>query len=128
MHRFKDLEIWKFSREFCTNIYSVTSSFPDFEKFGLTNQLRRASVSIPANIAEGCSRSSNKDFARFLEIAIGSAYEVETHLLIASDLGFLKSDDLNLLIIKLERIVKMTAKFRSTLIYTIEQSKNPTIL
>jgi len=115
MHRFKDLEIWKFSREFCSEIYTVTSSFPDFEKFGLTNQLRRAAVSIPSNIAEGCSRSSNKDFSRFLEIAIGSAYEVETHLLISSDLGFLKQEDLVVLSDKLERIVKMTSRFRSTL-------------
>jgi four helix bundle protein len=67
MHRFKDLEIWRYSREFCTEIYAVTSSFPESEKFGLTNQLRRASISIAANIAEGCSRSSNKDFSRFLE-------------------------------------------------------------
>ncbi|PZR19637.1 MAG: diversity-generating retroelement protein bAvd family protein [Flavobacterium psychrophilum] len=115
MHRFKDLEIWKYSREFCTQIYSVTSSFPESEKFGLTNQLRRASVSIAANIAEGCSRSSNKDFSRFLEIAIGSAYEVETHLLISSDLNFLNQEDADILIAKLDRIVKMTSKFRSTL-------------
>ena len=115
MHRFKDLEIWNYSREFCTQIYSVTSSFPESEKFGLTNQLRRASVSIAANIAEGCSRSSNKDFSRFLEIAIGSAYEVETHLLISSDLNFLNQEDADILIAKLDRIVKMTSKFRSTL-------------
>ncbi|RDI13373.1 four helix bundle protein [Flavobacterium sp. AG291] len=115
MHRFKDLEIWKYSREFCTQIYSVTSSFAESEKFGLTNQLRRASVSIAANIAEGCSRSSNKDFSRFLEIAIGSAYEVETHLLISSDLNFLNQEDTHILITKLDRIVKMTSKFRSTL-------------
>jgi len=116
MHRFKDLEIWKYSREFCSAIYSTTSNFPDFEKFGLTNQLRRASVSIAANIAEGSSRSSNKDFSRFLEIAIGSAYEVETHLLISFDLGFIKYDELNILVAKLDRIVKMTSKFRSTLL------------
>ena len=116
MHRFKDLEIWKYSREFCTEIYAVTSSFPESEKFGLTNQLRRASVSIAANIAEGCSRSSNKDFSRFLEIAIGSAYEVETHLLISSDLNFIRQDEADILIAKLDRIVKMTSKFRSTLI------------
>lgn len=86
MHRFKDLEIWNQSRSFCSDIYSVTSKFPETEKFGLTNQLRRASVSIPSNIAEGSSRSSDKEFMRFLEIAIGSAYEVDTQLLIAFDL------------------------------------------
>ena len=75
MHRFKDLEIWKRSRVFCKDIYQVTIHFPNEEKFGLTNQLRRASVSVPSNIAEGASRKSNKDFSRFLEIAIGSCYE-----------------------------------------------------
>ncbi|MFT5249340.1 MAG: four helix bundle protein [bacterium] len=65
MHRFKDLEIWKRSRVFCKDIYQVTIYFPSEEKFGLTNQLRRASVSVPSNIAEGVSRKSNKDFSRF---------------------------------------------------------------
>lgn len=115
MHRFIDLDIWKKSRLFCSEIYSETSSFPEGEKFGITNQLRRASVSIPSNIAEGSSRKSNKDFSRFLEIAIGSAYEIETQLLISADLGFLKAEKLEILIIKLEEIIKMTSKFKSTL-------------
>ncbi|WP_417199692.1 four helix bundle protein [Bizionia sp.] len=93
MHRFKDLEVWKKSRLFCVEIYSITSKFPESEKFGLSNQLRRASVSIPSNIAEGSSRHSNKDFTRFLQIAIGSAYEIETQLLIASDLNFINKVD-----------------------------------
>lgn len=88
MHRFKDLEIWKLSRLFCSDIYAVTTTFPDTEKFGITNQLRRVVVSVPSNIAEDASRKSNKDFSRFLEIAIGSMYEIETQLLIAQDLGF----------------------------------------
>ncbi len=115
MHQFKELLIWKKSRFFCSEIYLMTSTFPSDEKFGITNQLRRASVSIPSNIAEGSSRNSNKDFARFLEIAIGSAYEIETQLLIASDLGFLKHEKLEPLLIQLEEIIKMTSKFRSTL-------------
>ncbi len=119
MHRFKELEIWRKSRFFCVKIYSATSSFPSEEKFGLTNQLRRAAVSIPSNIAEGSSRQSNKDFARFLEIAIGSAYELETQLLISSDLGFINSDKAEEMINMLEEIVKMTSKFRSTLIQNI---------
>lgn len=114
MHRFKDLEVWKLSRKFCSDIYVITAIFPDVEKFGLTNQLRRASVSIPSNIAEGSSRSSNKDFSRFLEIALGSAYEVETQLLIAFDLGFLDIEQLGSLNTKLEIIIKMISKFRST--------------
>ncbi|OMQ11754.1 four helix bundle protein [[Flexibacter] sp. ATCC 35103] len=116
MHQFKELLIWKKSRLFCSKIYSVTSTFPSEEKFGITNQLRRASVSIPSNIAEGSSRKSNKDFARFLEIAIGSAYEVETQLLISSDLGFINEEKTSELIHMLEEITKMTSRFRATLI------------
>ncbi len=93
MHRFKDLEIWKKSRLFCSTVYEITSKFPESEKFGLTNQLRRASVSIPSNIAEGSSRNSNKDFSRFLQITLGSAYEIETQLLIAFDLSFIDKEE-----------------------------------
>lgn len=115
MHKFKDLEIWKKSRLFCSSIYKVTSEFPQSEKFGLTSQLRRASVSIPSNIAEGSSRQSNKDFSRFLRITLGSAYEIETQLLIAFDLKFIEKDVLNQLLNELEPIIKMTSKFKSTL-------------
>ena len=115
MHKFKELGIWKKSRLFCSKIYNETASFPSDEKFGLINQLRRASVSIPSNIAEGSSRNSNKEFARFLEIAIGSAYEVETQLLISEDLGFLTPEKAKELCQQLEEIIKMTSKFRSIL-------------
>ncbi|WP_036385347.1 four helix bundle protein [Muricauda sp. MAR_2010_75] len=115
MHRFKDLDIWKLSREFCSDIYKITGSFPETEKFGISNQLRRAAVSIPSNISEGCSRKSNKDFSRFLEIALGSMYEVETQLLISNDLGFLSDKTLGFLTDKLNSIIKMTSKFKSTL-------------
>lgn len=115
MHRFKDLEIWKRSRIFCSKIYAETANFPENEKFGITNQLRRASVSIPSNISEGSSRASNKEFSRFLEIAIGSAYEIETQLLISNDLKFLEFETLESLSNELEEIIKMISKFRSTL-------------
>jgi four helix bundle protein len=116
MHKFKELEIWKKSRLFCSKIYLVTANFPNEEKFGLTNQLRRASISIPSNIAEGSSRHSNKDFSRFLEIAIGSAYEVETQLLISTDLGFINDVKCTELIAYLDEIIKMTSKFRNGLV------------
>ena len=115
MHRFKDLEIWKRSRIFCSKIYAETANFPENEKFGITNQLRRASVSIPSNIAEGSSRASNKELSRFLEIAIGSAYEIETQLLISNDLKFLEFETLESLLNEIEEIIKMISKFRSTL-------------
>lgn len=116
MHQFKELLIWKKSRLFSSKIYSATANFPNEEKFGITNQLRRAAVSIPSNIAEGSSRNSNKDFARFLEIAIGSAYEVETQLLISSDLGFINEESTIELTNMLEEIIKMTSRFRATLL------------
>ena len=103
------------SRVFCSDVYRITSSFPETEKFGITSQLRRASVSVPSNIAEGCSRKSNKDFSRFLEIAIGSMYELETQLTISNDLGFLDDEELIPLVEKLSAIIKMTSKLKSTL-------------
>lgn len=115
MHRFKNLEIWKRSRIFCKDVYQITLLFPNEEKFGLINQLRRASVSVPSNIAEGASRKSNKDFSRFLEIAIGSCYEIETQLLISNDLGFIEADKLEESLNNLEIIVKMISKFKTTL-------------
>ena len=105
MHQFKELEIWKKSRLFCSQIYAIVSKSPNDEKFGLTNQLRRASVSIPSNIAEGFSRNLNKDFARFLKIAIGSAYEIETQLLITLNLDFIKTEELDESLIELNKII-----------------------
>lgn len=115
MHKFKDLEIWKLSRSFCSEIYGLTSRFPDSEKFGLTNQLRRAAVSVPSNIAVGTSRKSNKDFCRFLEIATGSMYELETQLLLGYDLGYIQANELKNLLDQLQSILKMTSRFKLTL-------------
>lgn len=115
MHNYKKLEIWKKSREFCSEIYMITASFPNEEKFGLTSQLRRASISIPCNIAEGSSRKSQKDFAHFLTIAIGSAYEIETQILIALDLNLIALERQESLSHKLVEIIKMISSFRTTL-------------
>jgi len=115
MHRYKELKFWQLSRTFCKDIYIITKSFPDDERFGLISQLRRASVSIPSNIAEGASRSSNKDFARFLTISLGSCYEIETQLLISFDLGFITKNQLETLQNTLNQIIKMMSKFISTL-------------
>lgn len=114
-HKFKELQIWNRSKLFCSEIYAITSKFPESEKFGLTNQLRRASVSIPSNIAEGSSRASEKEFSRFLQIAIGSAYEIETQLLISFDLNFISENELKSCVSELNEIIKMISKFKSTL-------------
>ena len=85
----KDLEVYKLSLTLVENIYKLTQSFPASENFGLTSQLRRASISLPSNIAEGSSRGSTKDFIRFLNIASGSLAEIETQLVIAERIGYI---------------------------------------
>lgn len=115
MHRYKELKFWQLSRTFCKEIYEITNTFPDAEKFGLISQLRRASVSIPSNIAEGASRKSNKDFSRFLTISLGSCYEFYTQLLLSFDLDFILESDLEKLQNTLNQIIKMMSKFNSTL-------------
>jgi four helix bundle protein len=101
MRNFKNLEVWKNGIQIVKQVYKLSQSFPAEEKFGLISQITRASVSIPSNIAEGCSRNSEIVFKRFLEIAMGSLFEVQTQLIIANELQFLKSEyvlEVNLLI------------------------------
>ncbi len=89
MKDFKDVKVWAKAHDLTLVIYRATAQFPREELYGLTSQLRRSAASIAANIAEGCGRRSDGDFARFLQIARGSASETEYHLLLARDLGFL---------------------------------------
>lgn len=89
MKDFRDLDVWCFSHQLTLQAYRATHSFPADERFGLTSQIRRAAASVPANIAEGCGRRGNAEFHRFLQIAMGSASELEYHLLLALDLGYL---------------------------------------
>lgn len=88
MRDYKKYDTWKIAHELVKEIYIISENFPKSELFGLTSQIRRASVSIPTNIAEGCGRSTDKEFARFIEISIGSANETEYLLLLSCDLGF----------------------------------------
>ena len=92
MKTFKEISSWQKSMTLVTDIYSVTSSFPESEKFGLTNQMRRAAVSIPSNIAEGFGRNSIADFIRYLNIARGSLFELQTQVEISMNLQFLDED------------------------------------
>ena len=105
MSDYKDLNVWKNSIDFVEIVYKIVSSFPREEIYALSDQLKRAVVSIPSNIAEGASRNSNKEFVQFLYIALGSASEVETQLIIAKRLNYIHSieNELN----ELTRIRKM---------------------
>ena len=111
MHNYKELEIWKASKNFCTPIYKLTNKFPDVEKFGLVSQLRRACISVPSNIAEGSARSSDKDFVRFLEYSLGSCREIDTQLLVSADLEFITINEIEILSKELNRITVMTNNF-----------------
>jgi len=92
MKTHKDLEVWKISIEMVTKIYQITHGFPKEELYGLTNQIRRAAVSVPSNIAEGAGRKSNKEFLQFLYYANGSLSELETQLIIANNLKYIDDE------------------------------------
>jgi four helix bundle protein len=109
----RDLQVWQKSVEFVTDIYRETATFPRSEMYGLTNQVRRAAVSVPSNIAEGCGRSSKKEFAQFLCHARGSLLEVETQLEIAKNLGYLSDKSANELLSKTNEIGRMLNGLRS---------------
>ncbi len=89
MQDFRELKVWKKAHHLTLQVYRESTAFPADERFGLVGQLRRAAVSVPANIAEGCGRGTAKDMGRFLHIAAGSAAEVEYHLMLARDLGYM---------------------------------------
>jgi len=97
MRDFRKFDIWNLGIEIAKDIYSITSKFPKSELYGITSQLNRAGVSIPSNIAEGASRTSEKDFKRFLEIALGSCYEVETQLIIAFEQDYISEEYLKII-------------------------------
>ena len=111
----KDLEVWKKSMELVIDIYKITQKFPDTEKFGLINQIRRAVVSVPSNIAEGCARNSDKDNLRFVDIACGSLAEIETQLLISVQLGYYEMNKALLVIDKIDNIGRMLSGLKKHL-------------
>ena len=111
----KNLEAWKEATKFVTEIYRITQDFPQHELYGLTNQIRRSAVSIPANISEGCARQSDKETIQFLYISIGSIAELETELLIAQNLGYVSNID---------EIMEKLIKIRSLILGLIKYLKN----
>ena len=107
MRNFRDFTVWQKSMILAREIYSAVKLLPKEEQYGLSDQIRRAAISIPSNIAEGCARDSEKEFAHFISIAQGSAAELETQLLLCEDIGLLRKEDTSVILQHIEEINKM---------------------
>lgn len=118
MRNFRKLDVWNDARKLVKEVYLITKQLPETEKYGLVSQINRTVVSIPANIAEGSAKDSQKDFARFLQISLGAAFELETHIILCEDLEFLKDIDTIPIIEKvqiLQRRIASLIKYTKTL-------------
>ena len=117
--RFQKLEVWQGARRLNLEIYRLAGKFPSSEQFALTSQVRRASVSIAANIAEGSGRNSDKDFAHFLEQSFGSAMELASHLFLAGDLSYIEPEQVESVLEQIDRVaIRIAALNRSLNIKT----------
>ena len=114
-HNFKKLEIWKRSRLFVRDIYQVSKRFPREEMYGLTSQIRRAAVSTPSNIAEGCGRNTSAQLIHFLNISIASNCEVETQLYVSYDLEYINETEMKQLTQEASEIRRMIVRFQDKL-------------
>lgn len=121
MRDFRKLDVWHKAHQLTLAIYRSTCDFPRDELYGLTSQIRRASASIPANIAEGCGLRSNSELARHLQIGMGSASELEYHLLLAHDLGYLQDPDYTSLNASVIEVKRMLAPFINKLLDKVHQ-------
>lgn len=115
MHQFKELKVWQKGRALVKEVYLATKCFPNEELFGITSQMRRAAISIPANIAEGSGRNSNADFSRFLDMANGSAFELETLVILSLDLEYLSQSEFEKFDAWLNEIQKMIFGLKESL-------------
>ena len=122
MQDFRNLKVWEKSHRLTMAIYSITGTFPRQEMYGLTGQLRRAAASVPANIAEGCGRDTNAELARFLQIAMGSASELEYHLLLAHDLAYIDDKNYTSVNAQVVQVKKMLAPLIKSLRVTRKRS------
>jgi four helix bundle protein len=115
MRNYRDLRVWEEGHQLTLAVYEATALFPKEERFGLTSQIRRASASIAANLAEGCGRRSDGEMGRFVQIAMGSGAELSYHLLLSRDLDFLPNDVYVILNARLERVLKMLSALSAKL-------------
>ena len=115
MKDFRQLKVWEKAHQLALAVYKATTKFPKEELYGLTSQIRRASMSVPTNIAEGCGRNTDAEFAHFLQIAMGSASETEYQLILALDLEFLSKDNHEKLHVQVAEVKRMLASLLKTI-------------
>ncbi|MFN3996607.1 four helix bundle protein [Algoriphagus sp.] len=115
MHNFKDLKVWQKAVDFAVKIYSVTRAYSNDEKFGLVSQMRRAGVSIPSNIAEGCAKTSSKSFVNSLEVSLGESFELETQLIISEIVGILDPEIAKEMEVDLSEVQRMIMGLKSSI-------------
>jgi len=113
MRNFRKYQVWELGHQITLDVYKLTTNFPKDEQYGLTSQMRRASSSVPANIAEGCERESEAEFKRFLVIASGSATELEYFLILVKDLNFISEENINELVGKVDQLKRSLNKLIS---------------
>lgn len=115
MHNFRELKVWRMGIEMAKLIFQMTRSFPQEERYSLTSQLTRCAVSTPSNIAEGCGRKSNKELNQFLSISLGSAFELETQIILSFEFGYVTKEKSDSLIIQINEIQKMISGLQKSL-------------
>jgi four helix bundle protein len=120
MRNYRDLQVWKKAHDLTLELYRVSQRFPREEMYGITGQLRRAAVSIGANLAEGCGRRTSNELARFVRVAMGSASELDYHILLCRDIGLMSSDDFSISTAKLTEVRKMLTSFLQSVEEQIE--------
>jgi len=123
VRNYRELQVWSKAHLLTLELYRVSRSFPREEIYGVTSQLRRAAASIGANLAEGCGRRTSSELARFVKIAMGPASELDYHLLLCRDLGFMNSDDFASSTAKSTEVRKMLTAFLSTIEQQVEAQK-----
>ena len=115
MHNFRQLKIWIEAMAIAKEVYLITSRFPVSERYSLSSQMNRCSISVPSNIAEGSARNSNKESQHFLSIALGSLFELETQAILSQEVGYLEFTSYENLVLRIVQLQKMIVTFKKTL-------------
>lgn len=122
-HNFRELNIWKDALAISKELFPIVQGFPNHERYNLSSQIMRCAISVPSNIAEGSSRDSVKEFNHFLNIALGSSYELETQLILANEFNYIDKEKFDTILVMLTKNQKMIYQFQKTILNQSTQTK-----